>query len=93
MLSPEYAKIVDEIFNIWCVAMFFLIGGGSIFLLIKALWLAAGEAYGDYIKVTNSEEKKEIKRFADEMYGVYFTHADWYQIPRDAFIVIYKIKD
>lgn len=41
----------------------------------------------------NDEEKNEIKRFADEMYGVYFTHAEWYKIPHDAFIVIYKIKD
>ena len=39
MLSPEYAKIVDEIFNIWLVAMFCLIGGGSIFCLIKAIWI------------------------------------------------------
>ena len=55
--------------------------------------LAASQAYGDYKTETNREEKNEIKRFADEMYGVYFTHDKWYKIPRDAFIVIYKIKD
>jgi hypothetical protein len=41
MLSPEYAKIVDEMFNIWLVAMFCLISGGSLFLIIKALWIMA----------------------------------------------------
>lgn len=55
--------------------------------------LAASQAYGDYKTETNREERNEIKRFADEMYGVYFTHDEWYKIPRDAFIVIYKIKD
>ena len=55
--------------------------------------LAASQAYGDYKKETNREEKNEIKRFADEMYDVYFTRNEWYKIPRDAFIVIYKIKD
>lgn len=59
----------------------------------SAVCMAASQAYGDYKKETNREEKAEIKRFADEMYGVYFTHAEWYNIPRDAFIVIYKIKD
>ena len=41
MLSPEYTKIVDELFNIWLVAMFCLISGGSIFFLLKAFWLMA----------------------------------------------------
>ena len=41
MLSPEYAKFVDEMFNIWLVAMFCLLCGGSLFLIIKALWMMA----------------------------------------------------
>ena len=41
MLSPEYTKFVDEMFNIWLVAMFCLISGGSLFLIIKAFWLMA----------------------------------------------------
>lgn len=41
MLSPEYAKIVDEMFNIWLVAMFCLLGAGSIFCLLKAFWMMA----------------------------------------------------
>jgi hypothetical protein len=41
MLSPEYAKIVDEMFNIWLVAMFCLLCAGSILGLIKAFWMMA----------------------------------------------------
>ena len=41
MLSLEYAKFIDDMFNIWAVAMLSLLCGGSIFCLIKAFWMMA----------------------------------------------------
>ena len=52
MLSPEYAKFVEEMFNIWLVAMFCLLCGGSLFLIIKAFWVTAFD--------TNKKNRRRI---------------------------------
>lgn len=57
------------------------------------LCAASAQAYRDLKNPEWAADKKNIKYFADQMFDVYFKHAEWYNLPKDAFIVIFKIKD